>query len=99
VSLDFVRGLITPEKTKIVLLVLDGLGGLPRAAGGLTALETAHTPNLGDLAARGICGLHQPVGSGITPGSCPSHLALFGYSPVEYRVGRGVLAHWASAMI
>jgi 2,3-bisphosphoglycerate-independent phosphoglycerate mutase len=91
-KLEFVRELVASEKTKIVLLVLDGLGGLPRVAGGLTELETAHTPNLDDLAARGICGLHQPVGFGITPGSGPSHLALFGYDPFEYQVGRGVLS-------
>jgi 2,3-bisphosphoglycerate-independent phosphoglycerate mutase len=92
VSPDSVRELVASEKTKIVLLVLDGLGGLPRVAGSLTELETAHTPNLDDLAARGICGLHQPVGFGITPGSGPSHLALFGYDPYEYQVGRGVLS-------
>jgi 2,3-bisphosphoglycerate-independent phosphoglycerate mutase len=86
------RGLIEPGNTKIVLLVLDGLGGLSLEPNGQTELEAAHTPNLDELAARGICGLHQPVGPGITPGSGPSHLALFGYDPVEYQVGRGVLA-------
>jgi len=56
-DLDFIQRLIKPTETKIVLLVLDGVGGLPRESGGLTELEAAHTPNLDDLAARGICGL------------------------------------------
>jgi 2,3-bisphosphoglycerate-independent phosphoglycerate mutase len=91
-ELDFVRALVGPERSRIVLLVLDGLGGLPSEPGGQTELEAAHTPHLDALAARGICGLHQPVGPGITPGSGPSHLALFGYDPIQYQVGRGVLA-------
>jgi 2,3-bisphosphoglycerate-independent phosphoglycerate mutase len=91
-DLDFIQRLIKPGETKIVLLVLDGVGGLPREPGGLTELEAAHTPNLDDLAAGGICGLQQPVGPGITPGSGPGHLALFGYDPIKYQVGRGVLS-------
>jgi len=91
-DLDLIQGLIKPAETRIVLLVLDGVGGLPREPGGLTELEAAHEPNLDDLAARGICGLQQPVGPGITPGSGPGHLALFGYDPIKYQVGRGVLS-------
>lgn len=86
------RELIRNANTKIVLLVMDGLGGLPRDQDGLTELEAAHTPNLDRLAAEGICGLHEPVGPGITPGSGPSHLALFGYDPIAYQVGRGALS-------
>ncbi|MFP3868751.1 MAG: 2,3-bisphosphoglycerate-independent phosphoglycerate mutase [Desulfobacteraceae bacterium] len=91
-DLNLIKRLAKPGDTKIVLLVLDGVGGVPLKKGGLTELETAHTPYLDEIAGESICGLHQPVGNGITPGSGPAHLALFGYDPVQYQVGRGVLA-------
>jgi len=89
---EFIRPLLKSAETKVLLLVLDGLGGLPLEKGGSTALEAAATPHLDDLASRGLCGLHRPIGPGITPGSGPAHLGLFGYDPVKYQVGRGVLA-------
>jgi 2,3-bisphosphoglycerate-independent phosphoglycerate mutase len=88
---DLIRRLRQPNDTKIVLLVADGLGGLPREPGGLTELETARTPNLDRLAAEGTLGLSTPVAPGITPGSGPAHLGLFGYDPLELEVGRGIL--------
>ncbi len=90
-ELAIIRDLIIPADTQIALLVLDGLGGLPVEAGGPTALEAARSPNLDRLAAEGAVGLHEPVGPGITPGSGPGHLALFGYDPLRFQIGRGVL--------
>ncbi len=89
---DTVHDLAMKSGSKIVLLVLDGLGGLPREPGGATELETARTPNLDALAARSECGLHLPIGFGITPGSAPGHFSLFGYDPLAYPIGRGVVA-------
>ena len=91
-DLKFINKLIKPSKTKIAMLVIDGLGGLPKNQEKQSELELANTPNLDILASKGICGLQQPVGPGITPGSGPGHLSLFGYDPLKYKVGRGVLA-------
>lgn len=88
---DLVRELAEKNSTKIVMLVADGLGGLPLEAGGKTELETASTPNLDRLAARGTSGSSVPVLPGITPGSGPGHLGLFGYDPLEFKIGRGAL--------
>jgi 2,3-bisphosphoglycerate-independent phosphoglycerate mutase len=88
---ELVTELHEPSASKIVLLVADGLGGLPPEPGGKTELETARTPNLDRCAAEGVCGLSLPVLPGITPGSGPGHLGLFGYDPLQYRIGRGIL--------
>jgi 2,3-bisphosphoglycerate-independent phosphoglycerate mutase len=88
---DLIRELAEKNSTKIVMLVADGLGGLPLEAGGKTELETASTPHLDRLAARGTSGSSVPVLPGITPGSGPGHLGLFGYDPLEFKIGRGAL--------
>lgn len=88
---DLTRKLQRQNDSKIVMLVADGLGGLPIEAGGGTELETAKTPNMDALAKAGTLGLSTPVLPGIAPGSGPGHLGLFGYDPLEYQIGRGVL--------
>ena len=89
--LELIERIAHPSDTKIVLLVIDGLGGLAEPGSGKTELETAKTPNLDQLAAKGVCGLADPVSPGITPGSSPGHLALFGYDPIRCNIGRGIL--------
>lgn len=88
---ELTRELHKKNDSKIVMLVADGLGGLPLEPGGKTELETARTPNLDGLAQRGVQGLSIPVFPGISPGSGPGHLGLFGYDPLKYRIGRGAL--------
>src|SRR4029077_19675269 len=88
---ELIKELRETNDSKIVLLVADGLGGLPMEPGGKTELESARTPNLDALAREGVCGLSIPVVPGITPGSGPGHLGLFGYDPLHYRIGRGIL--------
>ena len=90
--MEVLRELGLKNDQKIVLYVLDGLGGLPMTQGGKTELESASTPNLDALAKSSEGGLHNPLGMGIIPGSAPGHLALFGYNPFDYAVGRGVVA-------
>src|SRR5215510_4831769 len=88
---QLIRDLREPGTSIIFLVVADGLGGLPLEMGWKTELESARTPNLDACVKEGVCGLSVPVLPGITPGSGPGHLGLFGYDPLEYRIGRGVL--------
>ena len=88
---DLTRDLQVQNDSKIVMLVADGIGGLPVELGGPTELEAATTPNLDALAARGVQAASIPVLPGISPGSGPGHLGLFGYDPLQYKIGRGAL--------
>ena len=90
-NFDLMRRLTVDQGGKIILLVMDGLGGLPMTPGGKTELEAAHTPNMDRIAREGSLGLTIPVTRGVAPGSGPAHLALFGYDPLVYDIGRGVL--------
>lgn len=87
---EFIDSLVVKNDTKIIFLIMDGLGGLPMG-GSETELEAAKTPNLDVLARKSVCGLLDPIGYGITPGSGPAHFALFGYDPVKNNIGRGIL--------
>jgi len=86
------ENLILDHGGSIVYVVIDGVGGLPNPELGGTELQIAHTPNLNHLAKESSCGLLEVVGPGITPGSGPGHMALFGYDPLRYQLGRGVLS-------
>ncbi|HUX48594.1 MAG TPA: 2,3-bisphosphoglycerate-independent phosphoglycerate mutase [Dehalococcoidia bacterium] len=91
IGFEHMKKISRPSPSKIVLLVIDGVGGLPHAKTGKTELESARKPNLNRIARDSLCGLIDPVGPGITPGSAPGHLAIFGYDPVKYNIGRGVV--------
>ena len=90
-DLEFLQGLAVPARTKMVMIIMDGLGGLPLKPGGKTELETARTPNLDALASQAVLGLTVPAGPGVSPGSGPGHLGIFGYDPLRYEIGRGAL--------
>ena len=89
--LKLINEMAVDNGSKIILLVMDGLGGLPLEPGGLTELEAARTPNMDALTARSSLGLSEVVAPAFSPGSGPGHLSLFGYDPLEYVIGRGVL--------
>lgn len=88
---EFLERMTEPNNTKIVMLILDGLGGLPRTPDGLTELESANRPNMNALAKKSSLGLTIPAAPGITPGSGPGHLGIFGYDPIIHEIGRGAL--------
>jgi len=90
-DIELARQLSVTNGSKILLLVMDGLGGLPHPETGRSELETARTPNLDALARESACGFTLPVGIGVTPGSGPGHLSLFGYDPLKFNIGRGAL--------
>jgi 2,3-bisphosphoglycerate-independent phosphoglycerate mutase len=90
--LDTIRSLAKKTDSKILMVVLDGIGGLPLELGGETELASAVTPNLDALARQAQLGQVELVGAGITPGSGPGHLSLFGYDPIKFVVGRGALS-------
>jgi len=86
---EVLQSLAVQTESKLLMVVIDGIGGLP--VHGRTELEAAKIPNLDRLASKSMCGLIDPISCGITPGSGPSHLALFGYDPFRYEIGRGVM--------
>ncbi len=91
-AMELIKSLINKNGSKILYIIMDGLGGIPREIGGKTELETANTPAMNKMASEGALALLDPIGPGITPGSGPAHLALFGYDPIENNVGRGILS-------
>ena len=91
IDLEQLHDCYVTTSSKIVLLVVDGLGGLPHPDTGRSELETADLPNLDAMARESACGLTTPVLPGVAPGSGPGHLALFGYDPLKYIIGRGAL--------
>ncbi len=96
---DYLPDLLRPSQSRIILLVLDGLGGLPLKPDGRTELEAAHTPNMDRLAREGTLGQTVPIRPGVTPGSGPAHLALFGYDPLVYDIGRGALEATGAGLV
>ena len=91
IDFQYLSSIRKQTASKIVMIVVDGLGGMTNPSTGQSELEAAVLPNLDRLAASSSCGVSTPVLPGITPGSGPGHMALFGYNPIKYLLGRGVL--------
>ena len=91
ITFPYLTEIIRRTNSKIIMVVVDGLGGMPNSDNGLSELEFASTPNLDQLAQTSDCGVSTPVLPGITPGSGPGHLSLFGYDPIKHIIGRGTL--------
>ncbi len=91
ITFEHMRSITRRTPSRIALLIMDGVGGLPHPETGKTELEAAYKPHLNAMARDSLCGLIDPVSPGITPGSAPGHLSLFGYDPIQYSIGRGVL--------
>ncbi len=90
---ELIKKIAIENDNKILFLVIDGLGDIPHPGyGNKTPLQAAKLPHLDKMAKNGACGLSIPIAPGITPGSGPAHLSLFGYDPVKYDVGRGILS-------
>lgn len=91
IGVEHIKKISRTSPSKIVLLIMDGVGGLPHPETGKTELESATKPNLNRIARDSLCGLIDLISPGITPGSAPGHLAIFGYDPLQYNIGRGVM--------
>jgi len=91
IEFEHMKKISRTSPSKIVFLIIDGVGGLPHPESGKTELESARKPNLSRIARDSLCGLIDPISPGITPGSAPGHLAIFGYDPIKYSIGRGVV--------
>ena len=91
IEFEHMKKISRTSPSKIVFLIIDGVGGLPHPETGKTELESARKPNLSRIARDSLCGLIDPISPGITPGSAPGHLAIFGYDPIKYSIGRGVV--------
>jgi len=91
IGFEHMKRISRASPSRIVFLVMDGVGGLPHPETGKTELQSARKPNLDRIAEDSLCGLTDPISPGITPGSAPGHLALFGYDPARYEVGRGIV--------
>ena len=99
ITFPYLSEIVRSNDSRVIMVVVDGLGGIPSSDTGLSELESARTPNLDQLAQSSDCGLSTPVLPGITPGSGPGHLSLFGYDPIEHIIGRGALEAFGAGIV